>query len=58
MFQVFHLSSFVLQLLHLDVSKIDRVLYIECVWEAAGGAGALLGRSLASLMCWGCSLTR
>jgi hypothetical protein len=28
------------------------------VWEAAGGAGALLGRSLASLMCWGCSLTR
>jgi hypothetical protein len=52
MFQVFHLSSFfMLQMLHPDVSKVDRVL--QCPWEARGGAsdvrgstGLLLGRSL------------
>jgi hypothetical protein len=27
-----------LQLLHLDVSKIDRVWYMGCAWEVAGGA--------------------
>ena len=32
-----------LQLLHLDVSKIDRMLYMEYVWEAAGGADNILG---------------
>jgi hypothetical protein len=25
-----------LQLLHLDVSKVDRVLHMRCMWEAAG----------------------
>jgi hypothetical protein len=28
-----------LQLLYLDVSKVDRVLHMRCMWEAAGGAG-------------------
>jgi hypothetical protein len=51
-----------LQLLHLDVSKVDRVLHMGCTWEAAdgvddvwggvgdiqGGTGPLLVRSLAS----------
>jgi hypothetical protein len=44
-----------LQLLHLDVSKVDRMWHTGCPWEAAGGAddvrgGAepLLARSLAS----------
>jgi hypothetical protein len=39
-----------LQLLHLDVSKVDRGLHTGCAWEAAsgvgdvwGGAGPLLG---------------
>ena len=54
-----------LQLLHLDISKVDRVLYMECAWEAAdgvddvrggvgdaqGSVGRLLVRSLASLTC-------
>jgi hypothetical protein len=44
-----------LQLLHLDVSKVERVLHMGCMWEAAsgaddvrGGAGPLLVRSLVS----------
>jgi hypothetical protein len=44
-----------LQLLRLDVLKVDRVLHMGCAWEAAGstddirgGAGPLLVRSLAS----------
>ena len=51
-----------LQLLHLDVLKVDRVLHIGCAWEAADGvndiqggvgdarsdAGPLLVRSLTS----------
>jgi hypothetical protein len=47
---------FMLQLLHLDVSKVDRVLHMGCTWEAAGGAddvrgsaGPLLVRSLTNL---------
>jgi len=28
----------ILQLLYLDISKIDQVLHIECMWEAACGA--------------------
>jgi hypothetical protein len=50
----------ILQLLHLDISKVDRVLHIGCPCEAAsdmgnirgsmgdvqGGAGPLLGHSL------------
>jgi hypothetical protein len=48
-------SSFcMLQQLHLNVSKVDRVLYIECVWKTAGNVGDVrgctglqLGRSLA-----------
>ena len=32
-----------LQLLHLDVSKVDRVLHMRCVWEAADGADDVWG---------------
>ena len=32
-----------LQLLHLDVSKIDRVLHIGCTWKAAGDADDVWG---------------
>ena len=28
-----------LQLLHLDISKVDRVLHNGCAWKAAGGVG-------------------
>ena len=57
--QVFHTLvssvSFVffcmLQLLHMDVSKVDRVLHMGCAWEAAGALAhkpdALGARSLA-----------
>ena len=38
-----------LQLLHLDVLKVNRVLHMKYVWEAADGAGPLLVRSLVSL---------
>jgi hypothetical protein len=37
-----------LQLLYLDISKVDRMLHMECAWEVAGiqgSAGTLLGRS-------------
>jgi hypothetical protein len=27
-----------LQVLHRDVSKVDRVLHMGCAWEAGGGA--------------------
>ena len=38
MFQVFQLSFFfcMLQVLHLNISKVDRVLHIECAWEGEG----------------------
>jgi hypothetical protein len=26
-----------LQVLHLDVSKVDRVLHMRCAWKAGGG---------------------
>ena len=32
-----------LQLLHLDVSKLDRVLHMEYAWEAAGGTDDVQG---------------
>ena len=32
-----------LQLLHLDVSKIDRVLHMGCAWEATDGADDVRG---------------
>ena len=32
-----------LQLLHLDVTKVERVLHMGYAWEAAGGAGDVLG---------------
>jgi hypothetical protein len=38
-----------LQLLHLDVSKVDRVLYMRCAWKAAGGANDVRG-GVANLM--------
>jgi hypothetical protein len=45
-FQVFqtHISSvsfvsfYMLQVLHLDVLKVDQILHMECAWEAGGGA--------------------
>jgi hypothetical protein len=40
-----------LQLLHMDVTKVDRVLHMGFAWEAAGGAGPLLVRSLANPTC-------
>ena len=55
-FQVFqtHVSSVLsvlfcmLQLLHLDVSKINRMLHMEYAWQTAGDVDPLLGRSFAS----------
>jgi hypothetical protein len=35
---------FMLQLLHLNVSKVDQVLQMECTWEAVGGADDVQGR--------------
>jgi hypothetical protein len=32
-----------LQLLHLDVSKIDRVLHMGCAWKAVGGVDDVRG---------------
>jgi hypothetical protein len=64
LFQVFYLSFFcMLQLLHLNVLKVDRVLHMGCAWKAASGmdniwggmggvrsgVGPLLVRSLVSL---------
>jgi hypothetical protein len=54
--QVFHIfissipSVFfcMLQMLYLNVSKVDRVLYMVCAWEVVGSAGPLLECSLAS----------
>jgi len=52
---VSYVFFYMLQLLHLNVLKIDRVLHMGCAWKVAGGAGdvrggtgPLLGRSLAS----------
>jgi hypothetical protein len=33
-----------LQLLYLNVSKVDRVLHMGCVWESTSGAGDVRGR--------------
>jgi hypothetical protein len=32
-----------LQLLHLDILKVDRLLHMGCACEAAGGADDVLG---------------
>ena len=32
-----------LQLLHLNVLKVDQVLHMRCAWEAAGGADDIRG---------------
>jgi hypothetical protein len=45
-------------MLHLDISKVNRVLHMGCTWKVAGGAGPLLGRSVASPMLLGHSLAR
>jgi hypothetical protein len=37
MFQVFHYLFCMLQVLHLNISKVDRVLHMGCVWEVGGG---------------------
>jgi hypothetical protein len=29
-----------LQVLYLDVSKVDRMLHMGCAWEAKGGASS------------------
>ena len=37
-FQVFlQVLQCMLERLHLDVSKLDRVLHMKCAWEAAAG---------------------
>jgi hypothetical protein len=47
-----------LQLLHLDVSKVDRVLHMRIMWEAAGGAGDVRGGASPRLVCSLVSPTR
>jgi hypothetical protein len=42
LFQVFHIF-FMLQLLYLDISKVDQVLHIGCAWEEAGGTDDVWG---------------
>jgi hypothetical protein len=37
------LVSSVLQLLHLHVSTLDRMLHLGCAWQAASGLGDLRG---------------
>jgi hypothetical protein len=32
-----------LQLLHFDISKVDRMLRMGCAWEAAGSANDVRG---------------
>ena len=49
MFQVFHLSFFFkLQMLHLNVLKVDQVLHMGCAWEAAGDGRRSGRRELAA----------
>jgi len=44
LFQVFYFVFFcMLQLLHMNDSKVDRMLHMRCVWEAAGGADDIRG---------------
>jgi hypothetical protein len=52
-FKCFICCLLYVQLLHLDVSNVDQVLYMGCAWKVAGGVGdvrdgmgPLLGRSL------------
>jgi hypothetical protein len=42
-FKCFICLFFILQLLHLDVLKIDRVLHMGYTWEAAGGTDDVRG---------------
>jgi hypothetical protein len=35
-FKCFIYLFYMLQLLHLDVSKVDQMLHMRCAWEAAG----------------------
>jgi hypothetical protein len=37
-FKCFICLFFMLQVLHLNISKVDRVLHMGCAWEAGGGA--------------------
>jgi hypothetical protein len=37
MFQVSYVFFCMLQVLHPNVSKVDRVLHMGCAWEAGGG---------------------
>jgi hypothetical protein len=43
-FECFICLFYTLQVLHLDVLKVDRVLYMGCTWKA-GGARAVLVRA-------------
>jgi hypothetical protein len=52
---VSYVFFFMLQRLHLNVSKVDQVLQMGCAWEATGSTGViqgcvgpLLGHSLTS----------
>jgi hypothetical protein len=42
-FKCFIYLLYMLQSLHLVVSKVDRGLHMECMWEAASGAGDVRG---------------
>jgi hypothetical protein len=47
-----------LQLLHLDILKADRVLHMGCTWEVTGGADDIRGDAGPLLVCSLASLTR
>jgi hypothetical protein len=68
MLQVFHthvlsVSSFffcMLQVLYVDVSKVDHVLHMGCAWEAEGGRERSsrvvvpwATSGVARVLCWG-----
>jgi hypothetical protein len=46
-----------LQLLHLDVSKVDWVLHMGCAWEVADDADKYLGRRGTTTVCFLASST-
>jgi hypothetical protein len=42
-FKCFICLFFMLQLLHMDVSKVDRVVHMGCAWKEASGADDVQG---------------
>ena len=39
-FKCFICHFFMLQVLHLDIAKIDRMLHVRCAWKAGGGTSS------------------